>query len=123
MLALLAPAMTEERPVQGLLLLLIAGVVDSVLPRDTELQNPAVANVDQVLLVFSLAEPPWDGQVATRFLVSAEAAHIPVTVLLNEADLVSADAQQQVLDEVPHLSASLPVLGRLCTACGAALVS
>lgn len=77
-----------------------AGVVEDVLPRRSELQNPPVANVNQVLLVFSLAEPPWDGQVATRFLVSAEASAIPVTVLLNKADLVSEDTQAAVQAQV-----------------------
>ena len=83
----------------------LAGVIESVIERDSELQNPAVANVDQVLLVFSLAEPPWDGQVATRFLVSAEACGLPVTVLLNKADLVTEDTQEaihaQVLGHMP----------------------
>lgn len=42
------------------------GMVDDVLPRSSELQDPAVANVDQVLLVFALERPPLDLQVATR---------------------------------------------------------
>lgn len=37
-----------------------------MLPRSSELQDPAVANVDQVLLVFALERPPLDLQVATR---------------------------------------------------------
>jgi hypothetical protein len=37
-----------------------------VLPRATELQDPAVANVDQVLLVFAMERPPLDLQTATR---------------------------------------------------------
>ena len=73
--------------------------MEAVLPRETELQNPAVANADQVLLVFSLAEPPWDGQVATRFLVSAESCEIPITVLLNKADLASPELQASVQEQ------------------------
>jgi ribosome biogenesis GTPase len=34
------------------------GVVDSVQPRTSELADPAVANVDHVLLLFGLTQPP-----------------------------------------------------------------
>ena len=54
----------------------------------------------QVLLVFSLSQPPWDGQMATRFLVSAEAAGLPVLVVLNKADLVPEETRQHVVAEV-----------------------
>ncbi len=43
------------------------GTVDEVLPRRSELQDPAVANVDQVLLVFALERPPLDLRTATRW--------------------------------------------------------
>ena len=48
------------------LLCLIAATVDEVLPRRSELQDPAVANVDQVLLVFALERPALDLKGATR---------------------------------------------------------
>lgn len=83
-------------------------MVESVLPRQSELQDPAVANVDQVLLVFSLAEPPWDGQAATRFLVSAEACHVPITVLLNKADLAPAPLRHAVQTQVSPAPACIP---------------
>lgn len=54
----------------------------------------------QMLLVFSLDKPPWDGQMATRFLVSAEASDLEVTVLLNKADLVSEEMRARVKAEV-----------------------
>lgn len=54
----------------------------------------------KVLLVFSLDKPIWDGQMATRFLVSAEAANLATVVVLNKADLVSADARQEVVAQV-----------------------
>lgn len=44
-----------------------SGTVDEVLPRRSELQDPAVANVDQVLLVFALERPPLDLRTATRW--------------------------------------------------------
>lgn len=55
----------------------------------------------KVLLVFSLDKPVWDGQMATRFLVSAEAANLATTVVLNKADLVSEELRQAVVAQVP----------------------
>ena len=43
-----------------------AATVDEVLPRQSELQDPAVANVDQVLLVFAVKQPALDLKGATR---------------------------------------------------------
>ena len=67
-------------------------MVEDVEPRVSELGDPAIANVDQIMIVFSLVDPPWDGQMATRFLVCAERAVVPVCIILNKADL--ADPQQ-----------------------------
>ena len=89
-----------------------------MLPRQTELENPAVANLDQVLLVFSLAEPPWDGQVATRFLVSAESCEIPVTVLLNKADLVSTEERAAIQEQVTRRACITADTSRVCTSSG-----
>ncbi|CAL8469056.1 g8597 [Coccomyxa elongata] len=76
------------------------GTVDDVLPRRSELQDPAVANVDQVLLVFALERPPLDFRTATRFLVSTEAAELPATVVLNKADLVPPEECSAALAEI-----------------------
>lgn len=43
-----------------------AATVDEVLPRLSELKDPAVANVDQVLLVFAFERPMLDLKGATR---------------------------------------------------------
>ncbi|KAI8472702.1 MAG: hypothetical protein J3K34DRAFT_384159 [Monoraphidium minutum] len=64
------------------------GVVEAVSPRVTELVDPAVANVDHVVLLFGLTQPPFEPQQVSRFLVSIEAAGLPLTLALNKADLV-----------------------------------
>ncbi len=61
-------------------------MVDDVLPRHSELQDPAVANVDQVLLVFALERPALDLQGATRRVPSVagpvhERAQLPLYTL------------------------------------------
>ena len=76
------------------------GVVQEVLERHSEMSDPAIANVDQIVLVMSLNLPPFDARQATRFLVSAEAASIPVMLLLNKADLLEDDMTQALVAEV-----------------------
>lgn len=76
------------------------GMVEDVFPRTSKLDEPPVANISRVMLVFSLAMPPFMPSAATRYLVSAEYTGLPVTVVLNKCDLVSAD---EVRDEVSRL--------------------
>jgi hypothetical protein len=54
-------------------------MVAEVLPRRSELSDPAIANVDHIVLVFAAADPPFDPPNVTRFLVTAEQArpHLP----------------------------------------------
>ncbi len=65
------------------------GAVAEVLPRETELDRPPVANANQVMLVFALAEPDLDLVALTRFLVKAESTGLDVCLCLNKCDLVT----------------------------------
>jgi len=78
------------------------GVVETVLPRKSQFQNPPVANVELALVMFSLASPPIEPQQVNRFLVTAEAARLPlgVTVVLNKVDLVEDEVVQSWIDRL-----------------------
>ncbi len=65
------------------------GMIEEVLPRSSKLDRPAVANVSQVLAVFSLARPDPSPAVIDRFLVPLEASGLPVFICFNKTDLVS----------------------------------
>lgn len=67
------------------------GAIAQVLPRRTELDRPPVANADQILLVFALAEPTLDPRQLSRFLVKAESTGLSVRLCLNKLDLVVPD--------------------------------
>lgn len=47
------------------------------------------ANVDQVVLLFTVKSPKTSWGFANRFLAIAEAYHIPVVILLNKIDLLT----------------------------------
>ncbi len=71
------------------------GAISQVLPRHSELDRPPVANADQVLLVFALAEPELEPFQLSRFLVKAESTGLQVCLCLNKRDLVSNTEQKQ----------------------------
>jgi ribosome biogenesis GTPase len=56
------------------------------------------ANLDQVLLVVTLASPPTSLGFIDRFLVTAEAYRIPVTILFNKLDLFSDEGLDILAD-------------------------
>ena len=60
------PMLSAHISLQLMAIMKCAATVDEVLPRMTELQDPAVANVDQVLLVFAMERPALDLKGATR---------------------------------------------------------
>lgn len=76
------------------------GMVEEVLPRKSELSDPAVANVDHVVLVFAADMPPFQPVQVTRYLVSSEAAGMPVTLLVNKSDLVSPEQMSSLVEQV-----------------------
>ena len=71
------------------------GAISEVLPRQTELQRPPVANADQILLVFALEEPTLDPWQLSRFLIKAESTNLQLCLCLNKSDLISKIRQQQ----------------------------
>lgn len=70
-----------------------SGVIEEVLPRQSVLRRPLVANVTQVMLTFAAAQPDLHPLLLNRFLVLAEWSKIPkVTICLNKIDLVAGGA-------------------------------
>lgn len=72
------------------------GAVAEVLPRISQLERPAVANANQILLVFAVAEPELDWHQLSRFLVKAESTGIHPCICLNKCDLISSEKQQMI---------------------------
>jgi ribosome biogenesis GTPase len=65
------------------------GAIANVLPRQTELDRPPVANAHQILLVFALEEPTLDPYQLSRFLIKAESTGLDVCLCLNKSDLLT----------------------------------
>ncbi len=82
------------------------GAIEAVAPRRTKLARRAaftkgiwkedvlVANVDQVLLVFSCDRPAFSPGMLDRYLVLTESNQIDAAIIANKTDLVGMDAAQ-----------------------------
>jgi len=74
-------SVTSEGPGSG------KGVIEEILPRETLLTRPPVANVEQAVVVFTLKEPAFDHIILDRFLVLAESEALDIIVCLNKSEL------------------------------------
>lgn len=85
----------EEPDWQGL-----RGAIATISPRNTQLQRPPVANADQVLLMFALADPVIDPLQLTRFLVTVEATGLGISLCLNKQELIGDQQRQEWLERL-----------------------
>ncbi|XP_010511675.1 PREDICTED: uncharacterized protein LOC104787752 [Camelina sativa] len=67
------------------------GMIENVFHRRSEILDPPVANVDHLLVLFSLDQPKLEPFTLTRFLVEAESTRIPLTLALNKTELISEE--------------------------------
>lgn len=64
------------------------GSIEEILPRTSQLIRPAVANVDQALVVFAAALPEPNFNLLDRFLIMMEKQNVPIIICFNKTDLV-----------------------------------
>jgi len=79
------------------------GAIEEVLPRRSKLARRAagakgvwkedvlVANLDQIVTVFAVANPEPHLRMLDRYLINAELSELPVLIVANKADLRSAN--------------------------------
>lgn len=77
----------------------MTGNIVEILPRKNELLRPAVANIDQALVVFAVARPSPHFNLLNRFLVMMESKHIPVILCFNKEDIAD-DSQIEALAKI-----------------------
>lgn len=65
------------------------GNIIDILDRDNELIRPAVANIDQALVVFALKSPVPNLNLLDRFLVMMETQNVESIICFNKIDLVN----------------------------------
>lgn len=74
------------------------GNIVDILPRKSELIRPAVANIDQALVVFAVTKPKPHFNLLDRFLVMMERQEIPVVICFNKKDIAKAPEIEELKD-------------------------
>lgn len=73
------------------------GNVIDILPRKNELIRPAVANVDQAVVIFAAAKPNPNFNLLDRFLIMMEYQHIPAVICFNKTDLIDETEMENLI--------------------------
>ena len=115
----------------------IAGAIESVDERANSLSGPrpggkrglqhvVAANIDRLVIVASLADPPFRAGLVDRLLVAAAARGIPAMVCLNKCDLEGLAQPERGVESPPDRSVVQPyrdagyrVVETSCPAAGA----
>lgn len=74
------------------------GNVTEILPRKNELIRPAVANVDQALVIFSIVKPNPSPNLLDRFLIKMERQDLPCIICFNKQDIASEKERAMLYD-------------------------
>lgn len=74
------------------------GNIEEILPRKNELIRPAVANVDQAMVVFAMANPMPNLNLLDRFLLMMEWQNVETIICFSKQDIVSEEQEKQYKD-------------------------
>ena len=72
------------------------GNIVDILDRENELIRPAVANIDQAMVVFAATAPEPNLNLLDRFLVTMESQDVPVVICFNKKDLVTEEVAKRL---------------------------
>jgi ribosome biogenesis GTPase / thiamine phosphate phosphatase len=74
----------------------LKGSLDEILPRDSLLVRPAVANVTRIVLVLAAKSPPPDLVLLDKLLITAEMKKLHAVICINKVDLVEAKEYEHI---------------------------
>lgn len=74
------------------------GYLLNIMPRENQLVRPAVANVDQGVIVMSCVEPNYSLNLLDRFLVTLEYENIKPLVYFTKVDLLNEEQFKEIVE-------------------------
>ncbi len=74
------------------------GNIQHIVPRQNMLIRPEVANVDQAVVVFAMADPQPNLNLLDRFLVMMEMQGIETVICFNKQDIVSDEEERELVE-------------------------
>ncbi len=72
------------------------GNIEKILQRKNELIRPAVANIDQAMIIFAMAEPMPNLNLLDRFLVMMEWQGVETVICFSKQDVVDATKEEEL---------------------------
>ena len=72
------------------------GNIRSILPRKSALLRPAVANVDQALILFAIVKPNPNFNLLDRFLIRMERQSLPTIICFNKQDIATLEEKDSL---------------------------
>lgn len=72
------------------------GNIREILPRKSALLRPAVANVDQALVLFAIVKPDPNFNLLDRFLIRMERQNLPTIICFNKQDIASCAEKESL---------------------------
>lgn len=78
------------------------GNIIDIKERKSELIRPAVANIDQALVIFAIADPIPNYNLLDRFLVMMERQNIPTIICFNKIDKATYVDQEEIRKNFLH---------------------
>lgn len=73
------------------------GNIEAVLERKNELIRPAVANIDQAVVIFAVKKPEPNLNLLDRFLIMMRQKEIPCVLVFNKSDLAEEEEKQKLM--------------------------
>lgn len=72
------------------------GNINDILPRTNSLIRPAVANIDQALVIFSIVKPDPNFNLLDRFLIMMEQQGLYCIICFNKSDISSKEEKEEI---------------------------
>lgn len=84
-------------------------MISEIIPRNNELNRPDVANIDQVLLLFSAVKPDFNFNLLDKFIVILEQEKLNIVIVISKIDLISEEELSTLKEQLTYYETLYPV--------------
>lgn len=93
---------TKESPKVGDRVMFDDEFIKELLPRENNLSRPALANIDQAILINSCKEPDFSFNLLDRFLLLIEHESITPIIVLTKTDLMQTEELNELKEKMKY---------------------
>ena len=76
----------------------LIGNIIKILPRSSEIIRPAVANVDQAMIIFAIQKPDPNFNLLDRFIIYMEQKNLPCIICFNKQDIATEEEKKAIAE-------------------------